>query len=346
MRAFSEMDQARVGAVGLVAVVVLLAGLLNIGALRTAFAGTGYSAAFTEAGGLRAGDEVRISGLRVGTVTAVELDGAQVAASFDLADTTVPLGDTTRAAIRTANALGTRFLELQPRGTGELASGGRIPVERTDAPYSLVAALGDLTTTTSAIDTAQLAASFDTLADTFATTPPSLAATLDGVERLSLAIASRDQALRQVLTRAGSVNEVLAQRSANVVTLLADGSALLDELEQRRRTIRELLVTTRTATEQLSGLVADNRETLRPALEELRRTLDVLNRNEDNLRVLVQRLGPFARSLGESLAGGPFFYAYLQNLVPTNLVPVLPELLGDAPLTSPRLPSPDLGGPR
>ena len=69
-------------------------------------------------------------------------------------DNGVELGDRTEAAIKTETVLGTKMLEITPRGDGTLA--GPIPLERTTSPYDLPDALGDLTTTISGLDTTQL----------------------------------------------------------------------------------------------------------------------------------------------------------------------------------------------
>jgi len=112
---------------------------------------------------------VRVSGLGVGKVSDVRLEGTKVLVDFTVRDG-VELGDRTEAAIKTETVLGTKFLELTPRGDGNLT--GTIPIERTKSPYDLPDALGDLTTTISALDTAQLSSALTTLADTFKDTPP------------------------------------------------------------------------------------------------------------------------------------------------------------------------------
>ena len=112
-----------------------------------------YSAYFAEAGGLLAGDAVQVSGFgsarcRASTSTAPgagQVQGRQA---------TSELGDRTEAAIKTKSLLGTKILEITPRGDGQLS--GPIPLERTTSPYQLPDALGDLTTTISGLNTDQL----------------------------------------------------------------------------------------------------------------------------------------------------------------------------------------------
>lgn len=326
MKRFSEFNQVKVGTVGLVVLALLLATALSSGSIKSRLLGTDFAAEFAEAGGLRPNDEVMISGYPVGSVTSIDIEGDHVLVEFTTDGT--QFGSATRAAIKTESALGTKFLQLEPGGAGELETGDRIPLSRTTSPYDVTEALADLTRTTGKIDTGQLAKSFDTLSDTFADTPRELRSAMSGMRRLSESLSSRDDALRAVLAHSRGVTEVLADRNVQITRLLTDGNALLAELEARRDTIRSLLSGVRQATKQLSGFVSDNKESLRPALAELRKSLAVLNKNANNIERAIGLLGRLGRALGESVGGGPFFYAYLQNVAPTNLAPVLPGLFG------------------
>jgi phospholipid/cholesterol/gamma-HCH transport system substrate-binding protein len=273
VKRFSEMNPRIVGVSGIMTVVLLMVTTLSIGKLTEVLGGEAYRAAFSHSTGLKAGNPVRVSGLDVGTVRSVELDGNRVIVMFTAEDVT--LGSQTSAAIKTETALGGRFLQLTPRGDGDLSEEG-IPLTRTQPAYPLTDAVQDTTRTAERIDTAQLAASFDVLADTLADTPADLRAALDGVRRLSGVIAERDEALAALLDHANGVSGLLAQRSTQITTILTDGNALLAELEARRDIIDTLMANITAVTKQISGLTRDNRATLRPALSELRKTLAVL----------------------------------------------------------------------
>lgn len=330
MKRFSERNTRTIGLVGIAVVVVLLVAALNIGPLSRLIAGSTYTAAFTDAAGLTQGSEVRVSGLQVGSVQSVEIDGAQVVVEFTAND--VQLGSLTRAAIKAESALAGRVLALAPRGSGELDE--TIPIERTQTPYSITDAVQDTSATAGKIDTVKLSESFDTLAETFADSPRELRGALDGVRRLSETIASRDKALAELLSNANGVSGLLAERSTQITTIMSDGNRLLAELEARRDVIDALLGNLTAVSEQISGLVKDNRGTLRPALAEIRKTLKVLNKNRDNLETVIGGIAAYAKSLGEAVGGGPFFYALLKNIAPTNLAPLVPELFGQTAKSS------------
>ncbi|GAB2531271.1 MCE family protein [Nocardia heshunensis] len=104
-------------------------------ALRTPIPGdkVTYDAVFTDVSGLFTGDSVRMSGVAVGKVEAVNLDGGTKARVHFTVDKTRPVYDNTKAAVRYQNLIGQRYVELLTDGPGgaKLAAGATIPVERT-----------------------------------------------------------------------------------------------------------------------------------------------------------------------------------------------------------------------
>ncbi len=71
-----------------------------------------YSAVFANVSDLRAGDSVRVAGIRIGTVSRVELKpDKNVVVTFD-ADRTTVLTSGTKAVVRFLNLVGDRYLEL------------------------------------------------------------------------------------------------------------------------------------------------------------------------------------------------------------------------------------------
>lgn len=128
------------------AVVIVVAVGFLIYATRTANVGDvkGYEivADFSSVGGLRAGDEVQISGVKVGQVARVELDGkAYLARVVMTVDNAVKLPSDTAATITSASLLGGKTLSLIPGGAEDmLEAGGK--VEYTQAPQNLEELLG------------------------------------------------------------------------------------------------------------------------------------------------------------------------------------------------------------
>ncbi|MFG2103417.1 MCE family protein [Micromonospora echinaurantiaca] len=317
MKPFRERNPVVTGAVGLTLIVAALLGAFQLDRLA-AFTGRAYQAAFTDASGLAAGNEVRVAGVRVGKVTAVELardTRSYVRVRFRVDDDGVRLGDRTGATIRIKTVLGQKYLALSPAGAGRLPEGGQIPLDRTAAPFDVVQAVTGLADTLDKVDTDQLAAAFATLSETFADTPASVDSALGGLARLSRTVADRDAELRSLLTRAREVTGVLATRDEEFRKLVTDGEALLAEVTRRRDAIHKLLVGTNDLATQLSGLVADNRTELDPALRELREVIAVLQRNRDNLERSIARMAPFVTAFANVVGNGRWFDSYVHGLV-------------------------------
>jgi phospholipid/cholesterol/gamma-HCH transport system substrate-binding protein len=309
---FREKNPVVIGAVGIGVIVAMLLLAFNIDSIPL-LAGTSHSAALSEAGGLKSGDDVRIAGVKVGKVTGVDLDGDHVRVDFRV-DSSTKLGSDTSATVRIKTILGQKFLALEPAGKGELAK--EIPLSRTTPAYDVVEAFSDLGTTTDAIDTDQLAEALDTVADTFRDSPDEVRAAVDGLGRLSRTIASRDDQLRELLDHADGVTGVLADRNKQLVALLTDGDLLLQELRKRRADIHTLLVSTVTLSQELTGLVRDNRQAIRPALENLKNVLATLEANQANLDRSIRLLAPFVRVFANTTGSGRWFDTYIQNIVP------------------------------
>jgi phospholipid/cholesterol/gamma-HCH transport system substrate-binding protein len=66
----------------------------------------------------------------------------------------------------------------------------------------------------------------------------------------------------------------------------------------------------------LSGFVAENREQLRPSVDKLNGVLTIVANRKERLQDAIKRLNSYAMSLGESVSTGPFFNAYIANLLP------------------------------
>lgn len=306
-----------VGIIGIVLAVCIVLATLQYDRLPFLSGGTNYSAFFLDAGGLMVGDDVTVAGVTVGKVESIELADQEVRVGFTVQES-IELGDATAVDIKTNTILGRKSLKVMPAGNGAIGVHDTVPSSRTTSPYSLTDALGDLGTTVSELDTTQLGDAMNVVSDTFADTPPDLRAALDGVTRLSDSINSRDESLEQLLDRAASVTGILADRSGQINQLVRDGNELFGELDRRRTAISQLITNISSVSRQLTALVQENQVQMGPTLEKLNSVVAVLQKNNDNIAGALDGLGPYISALGESVASGPFFNAYIQNILPSS----------------------------
>ncbi|GAB2860234.1 MCE family protein [Streptomyces deserti] len=320
LKPFRERNPVVVGAAGLTTLALLTVAAFNADDLPVIGGGETYSAAFSEAGGLKPGDEVRIAGVKVGKVETVDLDGDHVKVTFKLKDDP-EFGTRTGASIRVKTILGAKYLALHPKGPGQLKPGSEIPLRRTVPAYDVVQAFSDLTTTTEEVDTERLAKALDTLSTTFQDSPAEVRASIKGLSRISRTVASRDKALGELLDHANGVTGVLAERSSDFSALVKDGNQLFQEISKRRKAIHKLLKTSAALGIELSGLVEDNRKEIGPALKNLNTFVKMLERNQASLDRSVKLLAPYVRVFTNTLGNGRWFDSYIQNMVATPVVP-------------------------
>jgi phospholipid/cholesterol/gamma-HCH transport system substrate-binding protein len=323
VKSFRSRNPMPIGIAGIVVIALALTVAMFSDDLPIIGGGTTYSAQFSEAAGVEPDDEVRIAGVKVGKVTDVSLEGSNVVVTFKVKDAWV--GDDTSAAIKIKNVLGQKYLSLEPDGRDVLDPSNPIPHSRTTSPYDVLEAFRGLAETTNAIDTNQLAQSFEVISQTFADTPDEVKGALTGLQQLSTTISSRDQQLSTLLSNTREISQTLADRDAEVVQLLQDGNLLLDEIGRRRDAIKTLLEGTQALAKELSGLVADNQQQLGPVLTSLDQLTGMLQRNQDALGKGIKNMAPFVRLFNNAVGNGRWFDNYICGLLPPALGPINEE---------------------
>ena len=311
MKPFRERNPVPIGAIGLFIILAMLFLAFNASSLPFLNGGKTYHADFADAAGLKKGDDVRINGVKVGSVTSVDLVGAKVRVGLRVS-TSRTVGSDSRADIKIKTLLGQKYVSLEPSGSVPLDTD--IPLARTTTPLDVTQAFNGLGERAGKIDTTQLARAFDTIAATFKDTPPYVQSSLRGLRRLSTSVASRDTALQQLLARTNGVTQTLASRDADVAKLINDSNLILQTVYQQRAVIHQLLVDTARVSQQLSSLVRENRAVIGPALNNLNRTLTILQRNQDGLDQTIHLAAPFIRDFTDVLGNGRWFETVLWNL--------------------------------
>ena len=309
---FRDRDPKKLGVWGAVGAVALMGISLNYDRIPYVNGMRDATVYVADAAGLDTGDHVQVAGMNVGTVRKIELDGDRVRVRFAI-NRGVELGADTSAQIKTDSILGRRALGVFSDGRGDLED-NTIPIERTSVPYSLTPALGDLSDTVEAMDTDKVDEALTVLAETMEGSSPEVRGAIDGITRLSRSLNERDEGVRQLLEKAAGTTDVLGRRSDQINQLMVDGNTLFTQLDLRRRALSELIMNIDELARQLSGLVQDNEAQLGPALDKLEQVSDLLIRNKDDIDLGLRRIVPFSTALGDAVASGPWFNAYISNL--------------------------------
>ncbi|WP_156448377.1 MlaD family protein, partial [Mycobacterium sp. NAZ190054] len=163
-----DSNPLRTGIFGIVLVGCLVLVSFGYSSLPFFPQGKPYEAYFADAGGITPGNDVNISGITVGKVTAVELAGDAAKISFTV-DRGIKVGDQSLVAIKTDTVLGEKSLGVTPKGGGDSTV---IPLGRTTTAYTLNTALQDLGQNVSALDKPRFEMALQTLTDSLRDATP------------------------------------------------------------------------------------------------------------------------------------------------------------------------------
>ncbi|MFC8526041.1 MCE family protein [Nocardia sp. NPDC057227] len=276
----------RVGVAATAVLAAVLAGTVGVHSLHL---GTvGYQAQFTQAAGIGAGDAVTYAGVPIGTVTDTRLAGDHVVVTLRV-DPAVRLGADTRAAIKLTTLLGSRYVELRSNGEGGLDD-HVIPLAHTEVPYDLETALQDATRTFGAVDADRIADSMTALSTGLRDLPPLVPRALADVHTLSTVIAERRAQIGTLLTSTEQLTTLLRDQQADLAALVGRGRTLLREITARQDALRRMLTATTALVRALEPIVVEDRAQLQTLLDDLHAMTGMLAGNDALLRNILQIL--------------------------------------------------------
>jgi virulence factor Mce-like protein len=281
---------------------------------------------FDEATQLAVESDVRISGVPVGKVKAVELaDDGLAEATIELDSRYAPIPTDTRAMLRTKTLLGETFVELTP-GDGQgptLEEGGDLPeaqvaesVQLDEIWRTFDARTRDAFRVWMQGTAASLRGRGDDLSAVIAELPPFAEET----NRLLRVLDSQGQAVRRLVHDGGTVFEALSERQGQLRGLIENSETVFSTTASRNRELAELF------------------RILPTFQRESRATLARLNRFAATADPLVQQLRPAARELTPTLVAAekaaPDLKAFFEGLRGTinasdTGFPALRRLLSD-----------------
>ena len=231
----------------------------------------GYKAIFSDATFLHHGDDVRLAGVRVGTIGSIKLhEGTLAEVSFTV-EKAVPLTANTRAEIRYRNLIGQRYLALvDTAGTaGRVRSGYTIPLERTAPALNLTQLFNGFRPLLQGLtpdDVNKLSYGIIRVLQGEGGTVDAL---LSQTASLSGALADRDALIGQVISNLNAVLGPVAQREDDLTDLVVQLQKLVSGLAGDRAAIGNALVGINELTSTTSGLLHDARPSLKVDITEL-----------------------------------------------------------------------------
>ncbi len=233
-----------------------------------------YSAEFSSASGLRNGQFVRASGVEIGKVKNIKLvdNGHRVRVDFAV-DRSVPLYQSTTAAIRYLNLIGDRYLELT-RGEGEgadrvLPPGGFIPLSRTQPALDLDALIGGFKPLFKALDPQKVNNIASAIITIFQGEGGTIDDILDQTAQLTSHIAERDQAIGEVVKNLNIVLDTTVKHRAQFDQTVDNFEKLITGLSNHADPLAANTAHISDAAGTVADLLADNRALLHDTINYL-----------------------------------------------------------------------------
>jgi phospholipid/cholesterol/gamma-HCH transport system substrate-binding protein len=288
-KSFLERNHLVLGAVGTVLLVgaAVVALLLSGGAFADTYSVT---ARFTDAAGIRPGDDVTVAGLDAGSVGGVSIDDGHVAIELKV-DSDVAMPADSRAEIVIETRLGRKSVALVG-GESEraLRAGDVIPVERTSTPVEVT----DLSDASVALLEGSDARALEQLMEevTLVTRgkEQEIGTLVDGLADVSAALEGRRGELSRLLESMSTLATTFGTNDDTIVSLIDRYNDVLGNLAQRRDDLRELFESTDAASHEVAALVERNRPALDSTLRSLHQALDVVNDHQLDLAASISYL--------------------------------------------------------
>ena len=274
-----------------------------------------YKAVFSDATGVVKGDDVRIAGVKVGTVKDIAIhdqDKALVTFSVD-ADSQVTAS--TQAAIRYRNLVGQRYIALT-QGVGSpsiLRDGATIPLSRTRAALDLTVLFNGFKPLFEALSPEDVNKLSYELITVFQGEGGTLESLLAHTASVTSTLASRDKIIGELIDNLNKVMVTIGKRDDEFSDLLIRLREFVSGLSQDREAILGSLESISDLAVQTSDLVTGTRDPLAKDVTQLRHLAGNLDANKAEIDRAIQVLPIKLEKVGRTAIYGSWFNFYLCN---------------------------------
>ena len=302
-------------------VLVVLIGNLSFTSTRD------YKAVFSDATGVVKGDDIRIAGVKVGSVQGIEIvDRDRALVSFNVAKDSIVTKSST-ATIRYRNLVGQRYISLT-QGVGDLSQlpeDGTIPEERTQPALDLTVLFNGfkpLFQALSPTDINKLSAEVITV---FQGEGDNFNGLLQSTASLTNTLADRDRVIGDLIDNLNVVLETLSSRDQQLSELIIEFKDFMSGLVEDKDAILGTLDSISTLADETSDLAVGIRPAFVRDVKGLRQVATNLNRGRSEIDRALQILPIKLTKIGRTAINGSFFNFYLcrfQGNVIANGTPI------------------------
>ncbi|RNM16558.1 MCE family protein [Nocardioides pocheonensis] len=301
-------------------VLVVLIGNLNFEKSRT------YRAIFSDATGVVKGDDIRVAGVKVGSVKKVEIvDRTRARVTFTVRNATAVTRSST-ATIRYRNLVGQRYIAVS-QGVGDtsrLPADATIPLSRTQPALDLTVLFNGFKPLFAALSPADINKLSYEMIQVFQGEGGNLQALLQSTGSVTQTLADRDQLIGDVITNLNTVLETVGNRDQQLSDLIVQLRSFMAGLVQDKDAILNSLDSVSALARETADITTGIRPGLVSSIHELRQVATNLNQGRDEIDRALQILPIKLEKIGRTAIYGSFFNFYLCEFQAKVILPTGP----------------------
>lgn len=309
---------------------ILTALVFNTLAQGTAGQGRHYEADFTDASGVRVGDDVRIAGVRVGRVESRELHGDLARVRFSVGVDQQVQGNT-RVRVSYLNVLGQRYLALE-QGTGpstQLPDNAVIPATRTSPALDLTSLFNAFKPLFDALEPADVNALATDVIQIMQGEGGTLRHLMAQTAELTGHLSDRDEVISRVIDNVTEVMATMAAHREDISSIVTAMHDLVGGLAEDSGDIDTALVSMEKLTGATHGLLEDTSTPITKTVTRMRKLSDSFVANDAGLDTALRSLPVMLGAYSRSMSYGSWLGIYICNVslgLPNG--PIVPGRVG------------------
>jgi len=297
-----------------IVVTTLATGVLVITIGNLTFGGSkDYKAEFVDATGVVKGDDVRIAGVKVGTVKDIQIvDRTRAMVTFSVQDDTA-LSKATHANIRYRNLVGQRYISLTQEigDSGTLPEGATIPVSQTSPALDLTVLFNGFKPLFQALSPSDINQLSYEIIQVFQGEGGTLEGLLSHTASITSTLADRDQVIGSLIDNLNQVLDHIGDRDDQLTQLIKTFRTFVGGLKNDRNAILGSLDQISQLSVQTADLVSGIRHPFVDDIHQLRSVAGNLDRGKSELDRALQVLPIKLNKVGRTAIYGSWFNFYL-----------------------------------
>jgi phospholipid/cholesterol/gamma-HCH transport system substrate-binding protein len=272
-----------------------------------------YKAVFSDASGLVNGSEVRIAGVRVGTVNDIQIvDRTRALVTFSV-DDDATVTRSSEATIRYRDLVGGRYISLS-QGVGDsapLPADATIPMSRTHPALDLTVLFNGFKPLFAALTPSDVNKLSYEIVQVFQGEGSNLEGLLQNTASITTTLADRDQVIGQLIDNLNAVLHTVGSRDRQLSDLIVQFRSFMHGLMTDRRAILGSLNQISDLTQQTADLATGIRPSFVEDVKQLRHVAGNLDRGRGEIDRALQILPVKLTKIGRTAIYGSFFNFYL-----------------------------------